>query len=122
MLVHLALLTLLTLFVVHLPLWTVAVLAVVTSPFITWTYTLLMDVAAQADAWTAVQLPFPGNHGVNHESAQLIWVVCLGIVLVRLYDNQQAKLAIPWYSPCWRSPSTAPSTLHGWAPAARRCY
>ena len=55
MLVHLALLTLLTLFVVHLPLWAIAVLAVVTSPFITWTY----------------------------------------IVLVRLYDNLQAKLAIP---------------------------
>ena len=49
MLVHLALLTLLTLFIVHLPLWAVAVLAVVTSPFITWTYTLLMDVAARAD-------------------------------------------------------------------------
>ena len=96
MLVHLALLTLLTLFVVHLPLWAIAVLAVVTSPFITWTYTLLMDVAAQADAWTAVQLPFLASHGVNHaQSAQLIWVMCLGIVLVRLYDNLQAKLAIP---------------------------
>ena len=96
MLVHLALLTLLTLFIVHLPLWAVAVLAVVTSPFITWTYTLLMDVAAQADAWTAVQLPFLASHGVNHaQSAQLIWVLCLGIVLVRLYDNLQAKLAIP---------------------------
>ncbi len=88
MLVHLALLTLLTLFIVHLPLWAVAVLAVVTSPFITWTYTLLMDVAAQADAWTAVQLPFLASHGVNHaQSAQLIWVLCLGIVLVRLYDR-----------------------------------
>lgn len=96
MLVHLALLTLLTLFVVHLPLWAVAALAVLTSPFITWTYTLLMDVAAQADAWTAVQLPFLASHGVNHaQSAQLIWVMCLGIVLVRLYDNLQAKLAIP---------------------------
>ena len=96
MLVHLALLTLLTLFIVHLPLWAVAVLAVATSPFITWTYTLLMDVAAQADAWTAVQLPFLASHGVNHaQSAQLIWVLCLGIVLVRLYDNLQAKLAIP---------------------------
>jgi len=83
-------------FVVHLPLWAIAVLAVVTSPFITWTYTLLMDVAAQADAWTAVQLPFLASHGVNHaQSAQLIWVMCLGIVLVRLYDNLQAKLAIP---------------------------
>lgn len=96
MLVHLALLTLLTLFVVHLPLWAVAALAVVTSPFITWTYTLLMDVAARADQWTAVQLPFLATHGVNHaQSAQLIWVMCLGIVLVRLYDNLQAKLAIP---------------------------
>ncbi|MBF1672041.1 hypothetical protein ACLUU9_00455 [Rothia mucilaginosa] len=96
MLVHLALLTLLTLFVVHLPLWAIAVLAVVTSPFITWTYTLLMDVAARADQWTATQLPFLANHGVNHaQSAQLIWVMCLGIVLVRLYDNLQAKLAIP---------------------------
>ena len=28
-------------------------------------------------------------------SAQLLWVMCLGIVLVRLYDNLQAKLAIP---------------------------
>ncbi|MCD3144895.1 hypothetical protein GFK07_21525, partial [Salmonella enterica subsp. enterica serovar Enteritidis] len=74
----------------------VAALAVLTSPFITWTYTLLMDVAAQADAWTAVQLPFLASHGVNHaQSAQLIWVMCLGIVLVRLYDNLQAKLAIP---------------------------
>ena len=81
---------------VHLPLWAVAVLAVVTSPFITWTYTLLMDVAAHADQWTAMQLPFLANHGVNHaQSAQLIWVMCLGIVLVRLYDNLQAKLAIP---------------------------
>ena len=96
MLVHLALLTLLTLFIVHLPLWAIAVLAVVTSPFITWTYTLLMDVAAQADQWTAVQLPFLASHGVDHaQSAQLIWVMCLGIVLVRLYDNLQAKLAIP---------------------------
>ena len=44
----------------------------------------------------AVQLPFLASHGVNHaQSAQLIWVLCLGIVLVRLYDNLQAKLAIP---------------------------
>ena len=48
MLVHLALLTLLTLFVVHLPLWAIAVLAVVTSPFITWTYTPVSYTHLQA--------------------------------------------------------------------------
>jgi len=119
MLVHLALLTLLTLFIVHLPLWAVAVLAVVTSPFITWTYTLLMDVAAQADAWTAVQLPFLASHGVNHaQSAQLIWVLCLGIVLVRLYDNLQAKLAIPVVLAVLLTLNLA-ATLYFWAECAR---
>lgn len=96
MLVHLALLTLLTLFVVHLPLWAIAVLAVVTSPFITWTYTLLMDVAAQADAWSAGAFPFLKANGLNlTASAQLLWVMCLGILLVRLYTSLGAKIAVP---------------------------
>jgi len=68
----------------------------VTVPAQGFSYSLPFDMLVQADQWTATQLPFLANHGVNHaQSAQLIWVMCLGIVLVRLYDNLQAKLAIP---------------------------
>ena len=89
-------LPLLTLFVVHLPLWAVAVLAVVTSPFITWTYHLLMDVAAHADQWTAVQLPFLATTAsttrrARNSSGSCAWASCS----CASYDNLQQSSQSP---------------------------
>lgn len=68
----------------------------VTSPFITWTYTLLMDVAARAEPPVdrrAAALP-GGLVASTTQSAQLIWVMYWASCSC-LYDNLQAKLAIP---------------------------
>lgn len=96
MLIHLAILTLLTLAVVYLPLWVLAVLAIAASPYLSWTHDILLEAAARADAWSAGAFPFLKANGLNlTASAQLLWVMCLGILLVRLYTSLGAKIAVP---------------------------
>ena len=96
MLIHLAILTLLTLAVVYLPLWVLAVLTIAASPYLSWTHDILLEAAARADAWSAGAFPFLKANGLNlTASAQLLWVMCLGILLVRLYTSLGAKIAVP---------------------------
>ena len=96
MLIHLAILTLLTLAVVYLPLWVLAVLTIAASPYLSWTHDILLEAAARADAWSAGAFPFLKANGLNlTASAQLLWVMCLGIMLVRLYTSLGAKIAVP---------------------------
>lgn len=96
MLIHLAILTLLTLAVVYLPLWGLAVLTIAASPYLSWTHDILLEAAARADAWSAGAFPFLKANGLNlTASAQLLWVMCLGILLVRLYTSLGAKIAVP---------------------------
>lgn len=96
MLIHLAILTLLTLAVVYLPLWVLAVLAIAASPYLSWTHDILLEAAARADAWSAGAFPFLKANGLNlTASAQLLWVMCLGILLVRLYTSLGAKIVVP---------------------------
>lgn len=96
MLIHLAILTLLTLAVVYLPLWVLAVLAIAASPYLSWTHDILLEAAARADAWSAGAFPFLKANGLNlTASAQLLWVMGLGILLVRLYTSLGAKIAVP---------------------------
>lgn len=96
LLIHLAALTLLTLPVVYLPLWALALLTLVLSPFIGWSHTVLLDSATAADHWISVEFPFLASQGLNlNHGAQLIWIMCLGILLVRLYDTLGPKVAIP---------------------------
>ena len=96
MLIHLAILTLLTLAVVYLPLWVLAVLTIAASPYLSWTHDVLLEAAARADAWSAGAFPFLKANGLNlTASAQLLWVMCLGILLVRLYTSLGAKIAVP---------------------------
>ena len=96
MLIHLAILTLLTLAVVYLPLWVLAVLTIAASPYLSWTHDILLEAAVRADAWSAGAFPFLKANGLNlTASAQLLWVMCLGILLVRLYTSLGAKIAVP---------------------------
>lgn len=96
MLIHLAILTLLTLAVVYLPLWVLAVLTIAASPYLSWTHDILLEAAARADAWSAGAFPFLKANGLNlTASAQLLWVMCLGVLLVRLYTSLGAKIAVP---------------------------
>ena len=96
MLIHLAILTLLTLAVVYMPLWVLAVLTIAASPYLSWTHDILLEAAARADAWSAGAFPFLKANGLNlTASAQLLWVMCLGILLVRLYTSLGAKIAVP---------------------------
>lgn len=96
MLIHLAILTLLTLAVVYLPLWVLAVLTIAASPYLSWTHDILLEAATRADGWSAGAFPFLKANGLNlTASAQLLWVMCLGILLVRLYTSLGAKIAVP---------------------------
>ena len=88
MLIHLAILTLLR--------WVLAGLTMAASPYLSWTHDILLEAAARADAWSAGAFPFLKANGLNlTASAQLLWVMCLGILLVRLYTSLGAKIAVP---------------------------
>ena len=114
---------LLTLFVVHLPLgqsqcwqWSPA--------FITWTYTLLMDVAAQADAWTAVRLPLPSQTTASAtRRARSSSGSCAGHHARAPLRQPAGKARNPRGTRRAGSPSTAPSapTPSSASSTARRC-